>query len=199
MSMPARDMSRRDGSFEREPARRVFAGELRECRYQFKDGEDEKSPTFVLLPTGERCNRIFLVGTLTEKNRQGEQNIFYRGRVVDPTGTFFIMAGSYQPEAMQQLAKIETPAFVAVIGKPNLYQKPDGAMTVSVRVESITVVDKDTRELWVLDAAERTLDRIDSLRTGDSPDIARAKEQYAGLDPAVFHRMAYDALAQIKI
>ncbi len=199
MSMPARDMSRRDGSFEREPARRVFAGELRECRYQFKDGEDEKSPTFVLLPTGERCNRIFLVGTLTEKNRQGEQNIFYRGRVVDPTGTFFIMAGSYQPEAMQQLAKIETPAFVAVIGKPNLYQKPDGAMTVSVRVESITVVDKDTRELWVLDAAERTLDRIDSLRTGDSQDIARAKEQYAGLDPAVFHRMAYDALAQIKI
>ncbi|MFA5222629.1 MAG: nucleic acid-binding protein, partial [Methanoregula sp.] len=80
MSMPARDMGRKEGSFEREPARRVFAGELRECRYQFKDGEDEKSPTYVLLPSGERSNRIFLVGTLTEKQRQGEQNIFYRGR-----------------------------------------------------------------------------------------------------------------------
>ena len=199
MSTPARDMPRREGSFEREPARRVFAGELRECKYQFKDGEDEKSPTFVLLPTGERCNRIFLVGTLTEKTRQGEQNMFYRGRVVDPTGTFFVMAGSYQPEAMQQLAKIETPAFVAVIGKPNLYQKPDSAMMVSVRVESITVVDKDTRDIWVLDAAERTLDRINALRTTDSPDIAKAKEQYPGVDPAVFHRMAYDALAQIKM
>ncbi len=200
MSMPARDMPPREGSFVREPARRVFAGELRECNYHFKDGEDEKSPTFVLLPTGERSNRIFIVGTLTEKTRQGEQNIFYRGRVVDPTGTFFVMAGSYQPEAMQQLAKIETPAFVAVVGKPSVYEKPDGSGTlVSVRVESITVVDKDTRDLWVLDAAERTLDRIEALQTGDSPDIAKAKEQYPAIDPAVFHRMAYDALAQIKM
>ncbi|MDK2890512.1 MAG: uncharacterized protein PWR21_1144, partial [Methanoculleus sp.] len=71
-------------AFEREPARRVFASELRETRYQFKDGEDEKSPTYVILPSGIRSNRIFIVGTLTEKQRQGDQNIFYRGRVVDP-------------------------------------------------------------------------------------------------------------------
>ncbi|MGA2160623.1 MAG: nucleic acid-binding protein [Methanoregula sp.] len=199
MSATAPEMGRRDGSFEREPARRVFASELRECRYQFKDGEDEKSPTFVLLPTGERSNRIFIVGTLTEKTRQGEQNIFYRGRVIDPTGTFFIMAGSYQPEAMQQLAKIETPAFVAVIGKPNLYQKPDGSYLASIRVEAITVVDKETRELWILDTAARTLDRVDALATGTSSDIAKAKEQYPTVDPAVCRKMAYDALAQIKM
>jgi len=199
MSTNSRDMGRKDGVFEREPARRVFATELRECRYQFRDGEDEKSPTFVLLPTGERCNRIFIVGTLTEKQRQGDQNIFYRGRVVDPTGTFFIMAGSYQPEAMQQLAKVETPAFVAVIGKPNLYQTPDGAFLVSVRVESITVVDKETRDLWVLDTAERTLDRIDAMAAGQSVDIAKAKEQYPAIDPVTFRKVAYDALAQIKI
>ena len=199
MSTNPRDMGRREGAFEREPARRVFAAELRECRYQFRDGEDEKSPTFVLLPTGERCNRIFLVGTLTEKQRQGDQNIFYRGRVVDPTGTFFIMAGSYQPEAMQQLAKIDTPAFVAVIGKPNLYQTPDGAFLVSVRVESINVVDKETRDLWVLDTAARTLDRIEAMATGQSVDIAKALEQYPAIDRSVFRKMAYDALAQIKI
>ena len=199
MSSREPEMGRRDGSFEREPARRVFASELRECRYQFKDGEDEKSPTFVLLPTGERSNRIFIVGTLTEKTRQGEQNIFYRGRVIDPTGTFFIMAGSYQPEAMQQMAKIETPAFVTVTGKPNLYQKPDGTYLVSVRVESITVVDKETRDIWLLDTATRTLDRIDALTTGTTPDIIKAKEQYPTLDPAAHRRMVYDALAQIKI
>jgi len=199
MSTNPRDMGRREGAFEREPARRVFAAELRECRFQFRDGEDEKSPTFVLLPTGERCNRIFLVGTLTEKQRQGDQNIFYRGRVVDPSGTFFIMAGSYQPEAMQQIAKIDTPAFVAVIGKPNLYQTPDGAFLVSVRVESITVVDKETRDLWVLDTAARTLDRIDMTAKGTSPDVIKAKEQYPGIDVAVFRKTAYDALAQIKI
>ncbi len=175
MSTNPRDMGRKEGAFEREPARRVFAAELRECRYQFKDGEDEKSPTFVLLPTGERCNRIFLVGTLTEKQRQGDQNIFYRGRVVDPSGTFFVMAGSYQPEAMQQIAKIDTPAFVAVIGKPNLYQTPDGAFLVSVRVESITVVDKETRDLWVLDTAARTLDRIDVFKMSTGTGCRKSK------------------------
>lgn len=190
---------KREGGFEREPARRVFASELRECRYQFREGDDDKSPTFVLLPTGERCNRVFLVGTLTEKQKQGEQNIFYRGRVVDPTGTFFVMAGSYQPEAMQQLAKIETPAFVAVVGKPNLYQTQDGAFLISVRVESITVVDRETRDLWVLDTAKATLDRIDVFAVGTSIDSARVKEHYPTLDPLIFRKTVYEALAQIKI
>ena len=54
MSSNAREIGRKEGAFEREPARRVFASELRECRYDFKEGTDEKSPTFVLLPTGER-------------------------------------------------------------------------------------------------------------------------------------------------
>jgi RPA family protein len=200
MSVNGREMGRKEASFEREPARRVFSAELRECRYQFKEGDDEKSPTFVLLPTGERSNRIFLVGTLTEKQRQGEQNMFYRGRVVDPTGTFFVMAGSYQPEAMQQIAKIDAPAFVAVIGKPNIYQKdPASAPMVSVRIESINIVDKETRDLWVLDTAARTLDRIDACAKGEGKDVVKAKEQYPTLDPNVFKKMAYEALAQIKM
>jgi hypothetical protein len=184
-------------SFEREPARRAFAAELRETRVQFKEGNEEKSPSFVLLPTGERCNRIFVVGTLTEKKRQGEQNIFYRARVVDPTGTFFIMAGSYQPEAMQQMARIEPPSFVAVVGKPTLYETPDGAVLVSVRAESITTVERDVRDQWVLDTARATLDRLDAW--GKTPDSERAKNDYPGIDPAVYRKSVYDALAQLKI
>ena len=183
-------------AFEREPARRVFASELRETRYQFKDGDDEKSPTYVILPTGIRSNRIFIVGTLTEKQRQGDQNIYYRGRVVDPTGTFFIMAGSYQPEAMQQLARIEPPAFVAVVGKPNLYTTPDGACLVSVRVESIAVVDRETRDLWVLDTARETLDRLDAFGTTD--DSKKAQEEY-GTRPELYRKIVYDALSQVQL
>jgi hypothetical protein len=101
---------------------------------------------------------------------------------------------------MQQIAKIETPAFVAVIGKPNIYQKdPASTPMVSVRIESINVVDKETRDLWVLDTAARTLDRIDAHAKGEGNDIGKAKEQYPTLDPAVFKKMAYEALAQIKM
>lgn len=183
-------------TYEREPARRVFAAELRETHYQFKEGEDEKSPTYVLLPSGIRSNRIFAVGTLTEKQRRGDQNIFYRGRVVDPTGTFFIMAGSYQPEAMQQLARIEPPAFVAVVGKPNLYTTPDGVCLVSVRAESISVVDRETRDLWVLDTARDTLDRLEAFGTTD--DSRKAQEEY-GTQPETYKKIVYDALTQVQL
>ncbi len=70
---------------------------------------------------------------------------------------------------------------------------------VSVRVESITVVDKETRDLWVLDTAARTLDRIDMFATGTEPDVVKAKEQYPAIDVTVFRKTAYDALAQIRI
>lgn len=193
---PKSGFPKRETPFEREPARRVFAGELRESRIHFREGEDEKSPTYVLLPTGERCNRVFLVGTLTEKKKQGEQNLFYRARVVDPTGTFFIMAGSYQPEAMQQVARIEPPSFVAVVGKPNVYETPDGAVLISVRCESVTAVDKDTRDRWVVDCARSTLDRLD--RIGDTPDGQRAVQEYR-TDPALFRKMVYEALSQLPI
>ncbi len=197
MAGPARGgVPRREFAFEREPARRVFAAELRESRIHFREGEDEKSPTYILLPTGERCNRIFLVGTLTEKKKQGEQNLFYRARVVDPTGTFFIMAGSYQPEAMQQIARIEPPAFVAVVGKPNVYETPDGAVLISVRCESVTAVDKDTRDRWVLDCAKATLDRIDAL--GTTPDGQRAGQEYR-TDPALFRKLVFEALSQLSL
>lgn len=187
---------RKEGIFEREPARRVFAVELKESRIHFKEGQDEKSPTYILLPTGARCNRVFIAGTLTEKRRQGEQNMFYRARVVDPTGTFFVMAGSYQPEAMQQIARLEPPTFVAVVGKPNVYQAPDGAALISIRCESITQVDKDIRDQWVLDTAKATLDRIDTA--GQTPDGERAKREY-NIDPALFRKVAYEALTQLKI
>ncbi|HOB07427.1 MAG TPA: nucleic acid-binding protein [Methanoculleus sp.] len=184
-------------TFEREPARRVFAAEFRETRYQFKDDDDEKSPTYVIFPTGIRSNRVFIVGTLTEKQRQGDQNVFYRGRVVDPTGTFFIMAGSYQPEAMQQLARIEPPAFVAVVGKPNLFTTQDGNCLVSVRTESITVVDRETRDLWVLDTARSTLDRLDAFGTTD--DSRKAMEEYGTQVPHVYRKIVYEALTQVQM
>ena len=183
-------------TFDREPARRVFAAELREVRYEFPRGEEEKSPSFVLLPTGARCNRTFHVGTLTEKERRGDQNVFYRARIADPTGTFSLMAGSYQPEAMQQVARIEPPAFVAVIGKPNLFESQSGSMLVSIRAESVTPVDRETRDLWVLDTARATLDRLDA--PGSTDDSRQAQEHYH-IDPAVYRRMVYEALAQLKI
>ncbi|HDR72304.1 MAG TPA: nucleic acid-binding protein [Methanoculleus sp.] len=182
--------------FEREPALRVFAAELRESRIQFKEGEDEKSPSYVLLPTGERCNRIFLCGQMTQKEKRGEQNKFYTVRVQDPTGTFFINAGSYQPDAMQQIARIEPPVYVAVLGKPGIRTTADSSVFVSVRAESVTEIDLETYRCWVLDCAQQTLDRLDSF---DQTDDSRKAKEFYNTNTAIYRQIIHDALTQIDI
>lgn len=182
--------------YEREPAKRVFAAELRETTHHFKEGTEDKSPTYVLLPTGERCNRVFLVGVLTEKKKSDGDAVFYQIKVKDPSGFFFVSAGSYQPEALHQIASIEAPSHVAVIGKPNVFQTPDGRTLASVRAESVAAVDKSVKDCWILDAAARTLERLEA--TEETPDRTKAKEIYTQT-PDIWRKMILDALNTIEI
>ncbi len=163
--------------YSREVAYRMFAAELKESNLQTKEGHDQYSPSYLLTPTGAKCNRIFVVGTLTEKEDVGTEAEFWRGRVVDPTGAFFVYAGQYQPEAAEVLAKVTPPEFVAVVGKLSTYTTPEGNVITSIRPESLTVVDAATRDRWVADTAEHTLRRIAKLK-GTDPDAVRAKEHY---------------------
>ena len=171
--------------FSREVAKRIFAEELKSSNYSFRDGEDQHqyAPSYLLTPTGAKCNRVFTVGTLTEKDDIGGDTEYWRGRVVDPTGSILIYAGQYQPEAAQILASMEAPAFVAVVGKPNLYQTEDGNIIISLRAESIQRVDEATRDQWIMDTARRTLERLQILKNAgpvpQSGDFATADKMPA--------------------
>ncbi len=164
----------------REVARRVFAAEFNSATYTFKESDDERAPVYLLLPTGERANRVFLVGTLTETEDIGDDSEYWRGRIVDPTGTFFVYAGQYQPEAAAVLRELETPQYVAVTGKPRTFDTDEGSTTVSVRPESITPVSEETRDQWVVEVAERTLERIQRFEDAGNEYGGMAKEQYEG-------------------
>ncbi|AFK18017.1 DNA-binding protein [Haloferax mediterranei ATCC 33500] len=181
----------------REVARRVFAQEFNDAGYTFKESDDERAPVYVLLPTGESANRIFLVGTLTEKEDVGEDNEYWRGRIVDPTGTFFVYAGQYQPEAASTLRDLEAPAYVAVVGKPRTYETDDGTINVSVRPESITEVDAATRDRWVTETAEKTLDRIEAF-DDEGNEYARMAREHYELDPDEYKRAAIAALESLE-
>ncbi|GGO03096.1 MULTISPECIES: RPA family protein [Haloarcula] len=161
----------------REVARRVFAREFNDASYTFKESDDDRAPVYVLLPTGQRANRVFLVGTLTETEDVGEDSEYWQGRVVDPNGdTFFMYAGQYQPDAASMLRELEPPAYVAVVGKPRTYETDEGDVNVSVRPESISQVDEATRDRWVVETAERTLERI--RRFGDADPEAPDVDEY---------------------
>ena len=163
--------------FQRETAVRVFAHELRESHHTVKEGDDQYTPTYLITPTGARCNRVFAVGVLTEKDDIGQDTEYWRARVTDPTGAFIIYAGQYQQEAARSLVDAEVPSIVAVVGKPNVYETPDGTTMTSIRAESVSVVDDITRDLWVLEAVRHTFKRMEDL-DGDSEDAKIAREIY---------------------
>jgi hypothetical protein len=183
----------------REVARRVFAREFNDATYTFKESDDERAPVYVLLPTGQRANRVFLVGTLTETEDVGEDSEYWQGRVVDPNGdTFFTYAGQYQPDAASMLRELEPPAYVAVVGKPRTYETEEGEVNVSVRPESINRVDDATRDRWVVETADRTIERIQRME-GDSVDeyVEMAREEYED-GVAGYKRMVEEALESLE-
>ncbi|ERJ07420.1 hypothetical protein HLRTI_000462 [Halorhabdus tiamatea SARL4B] len=163
----------------REVAHRVFATELNDAIHTFKESAEERAPVYALLPTGERANRIFFAGTLTETEDVGDEDEYWQGRITDTVGTIFVYAGQYQPEAAGMLREIEPPAYVSVVGKPRTYETDDGDVNVSVRPENISVVSEDTRDRWMTETAKRTLSRIKRFNT-DEPNeyVQMAKEQY---------------------
>jgi RPA family protein len=148
-----------DGPGRRELAHRVFAAEYDDATHSHTEGEEERAPTYVVTPSGAKANRLFFVGVLTELERVNDEMV--RARVVDPTGAFVVYAGQYQPEARAAFERADTPSFLAVAGKARTFQPEDGdRIYSSVRPESVNAVDADTRDRWVVQAAERTLGRV---------------------------------------
>jgi RPA family protein len=180
----------------RKVARRAFAREFNDASYTFQESDDERAPVYLLLPTGERANRVFFAGTLTEKQDVGEDSEYWQGRIVDPTGTFFVYAGQYQPDAASMLRDVEPPTYVSVVGKPGTYETDDGTVNVSVRPESINVVEEGTRDRWVVETAERTLDRVERYEADEGEYVAMAREQY-DLPVETYESAAEEALVDL--
>jgi RPA family protein len=180
----------------REVAKRLFAREFNDATYTFKESEDELAPNYTLLPTGDRVNRLFFAGTLTETNDVGSDSEYWQGRVVDPTGTFYIYAGQYQPEAASTLRQIETPTYVTVAGKPRSYETDDGNTNVAVRPESITQVDEPTRDRWVVETADQTIDRLQAFDEETNDYAQMAHDEY-GERLSPYREAAIEALESL--
>lgn len=166
--------------FKRESAKRIFAREFNQTKFDIKfDESDDKSPTFIISPTGALANRILIAGIMTAKEKKTDKNVLYTGKVNDNTGDFRIVASHFNPSAQQQMAAIkETPVFVTVIGKPTIYKREDGRIFTTVRIEDIVITDKLTRDLWTLDTAKATYNRIALMEEGNDEWMKDVKVKY---------------------
>ena len=182
----------------REVAKRVFAREFNDATHTFSESDEERAPNYVLLPTGAKANRVFVVGTITETQDVGSDSEYWQARVVDPTGTFFAYAGQYQPEAANVLRSLEPPAYVAIVAKARTYETEDGGRNVSVQPEAITEVDGDVRDHWVVETAERSIDRLEAFDADEDLYAGRAADEYDEVDRDAYASMVQAALSSIE-
>ena len=155
----------------REVAYRLFATEFDDADFSYSESDEERAPNYVVTPTGARVNRLFAVGVLTEVESVNQEVL--RARIADSTGAFVVYAGQYQPEALAFLESAEPPMFVAVTGKARTFEPEDSdRVYTSVRPESISEVDAETRDRWVVQAAEQTVERVGLLASAKQTGLA---------------------------
>ena len=174
----------------------MFAGEYNDSNLEAGGGGD-RAPTYVVTPLGARVNRLFVVGVLTDVENVGtDGQPMWRARITDPTGTFHVYAGQYQPEAAAKLAKIKPPAFAAVVGKSRTYAPEPGTVYTSVRPEVVKVVDENVRDYWILEACRSLKQRLAAMREAQGMDpltkdalvaLGHSEEVAEGITSAVQH------------
>ena len=154
----------------REVAWRLFAGEYNDANLEV-EGQGERAPSYVVTPLGAKVNRIFVVGVITDVENVGtDMQPMWRARVSDPTGTFHVYAGQYQPEAAAALSKLKPPVFGAIVGKSRVYQPDSGGTYTSIRPEAIKEVDERVRDFWILEACRSLRKRLDAMAEAQKMD-----------------------------
>lgn len=201
---------------QREVAWRIFAREFNDSTLEI-EGEEERSPSYLITPLGAQVNRLYAVGVLTEiENRGTPEEPLWRARVTDPTGTFFISAGQYQPNVATTLANMEPPLFVAVVGKVNTYQPDDETFLTSVRAELVKEATEEQRNYWILEGARGLKERIELASEAKKMEevsaeelielgydkklasgIKKSKEHYPSIPLEKYERMLEDALRYV--
>lgn len=179
----------------RNPARRTFAWEFKDATHEERKGDGDRAPRYLLLPTGEWANRVFIVGTLADVVDEGDEK-YIHGEVNDPTGRFYVDAGQFQLDALAKMRRIQTPEMVAVTGKAIRFETDNGYNT-KVRATNITPIPEALYDRWVADTAIQTMKRLEAFGDDDNLAAAIAAEEY-GNELEEYRDAAIDALDRVK-
>jgi RPA family protein len=161
---------------ERQPAKRLFAAELNEAYYHFKETDEDRAPNYLLLPRGEKANRVMMGGTLmsVEDVSNEGNDPFWKAVIQDGTGEFRAFAGKYSPEeaasVLQGVKQDESmpPAYVIVIGKTKEYRPEDdeSEILINIQSETIAIVSEEQRNNFIKETAEHTINQLEN-ETGE--------------------------------
>jgi hypothetical protein len=104
-------------------------------------------------------------------------------RVADPTGGFDLVCGGNTTSLSASIRTIPRPSFVSVSGRAQLFRR-DGKPLLTIRPDQVQVIDRRTRDQWIITTARATLMRLDLMNQvleGTCADsrIQRARSHYS--------------------
>ena len=193
---------------KREPAKWIFAKELKDCMMIEEKDPDEKGKPYVITPLGTRAKRILITGTVTSKN--SEENLT-KVAVSDATGTFYVnaFANDFNIEQKNDLDGLETETLVTIMGRINPFRTDDGVYYFNINPEFVARADSTAVDFWNLRTAyvaKRKLYAIREAMKSETPDedglsklgysreeaedAMRAKQQYKEYDFQRFQEVA---------
>ena len=172
-------MASERGTFKRASVTKMPIAELTRTIHALPKGQEQYEAQTYLSPAGRTIAKVMICGTAIEKEDVGKDSSLWRVRISDPSGTVQVYAGMYQPEAAAVIAQLEIPCFVAVVGKLHIYEPESGSYRVSVRPDSVTVIDGKARDDFILDAS---LSLIRSVRKTDDETMKRVADIYGEKD-----------------
>lgn len=183
--------------FNRLPITKLIIAEANRTIHALPKPEGQFESQQYLSPTGRTVTKVLIVGTAVETEDIGKEKSLWRMRVVDHSGSIGVMASSYQPEAAQAIAMLQIPAFVAVVGKLNVYQPEENSNIVSIRPDMVKVIDEATYRSLMLDIG---LSSIRDIRKHQLiPGIPeKIKEAYTSSTPDDFIQIALQSLESLE-
>lgn len=170
--------------YQRNPAVRVLASELNKADYHFKEKDEDRAPKYLLLPSGEKANRVMTGGTVlsVEDTSSDGDSSFWKVRIDDGTGEYFAFAGQYEKEAASIFQSIadnpnQPPVFVHIVGKTSEYRPEDdeSEVIINIRPENVSVVSDNQRENWLRETCNQTISRLERQ---EGEYVRQAEDRY---------------------
>ena len=135
------------------PASCIFAGE-------FALATESANAGFTT-PFGIFTQRIFLIGTLTEKtSRDGKISSL---RLSDPTGVFTCSMNWENTRLLKTAGELDVPSFVAIFGTVR-FRKYAGRTFLEIVPETLLPATRESRNAWIVQTAESAVSRLEKCR-----------------------------------
>ncbi|MCL4323228.1 MAG: hypothetical protein M1498_02100 [Candidatus Thermoplasmatota archaeon] len=155
----------------REPARWIFAKEMRDTSLTFVEGEDDARKEYFITPLGSFGRRILICGKITQKTQENEMVKF---TVADHTGAFYItfFSKDFNQNTKLQIDLVSENDVVVLMGRTSYFRSNEGKMYININPEYVRKVNETDAEYWKARTSKSLKDRLYAIKEiRKSPDM----------------------------